>query len=245
MPGRNGDVVFLGIVLDDLGRPGIGIHHGGDAEHHGAADGGERHLGPDRAQREAEPLALLAAAQDAEHDARAGDEAQHPAPQRPDGARRAIAADQHIGVVHRRHGDAGGEQEGDAAIGDEAAQRDDEGGDLRIGGERAVQRADERAENEAGDDGDDPDRGMADAEHRPQLVDLQRADGDGDGGEHRAHRQVDLAHDDDQHHAGGHDRDRRGLDQQRPQVARRQELAAEQPVARLEEAGRRDRSRPR
>ncbi len=46
--------------------------------------------------------------------------------------------------------------------------------------------------------------------------------------EHRADRKVELAHHDEQHHARGHDRDGRGLHQQRPQIPRRQEGAAEQ-----------------
>ena len=39
--------------------------------------------------------------------------------------------------------------------------------------------------------------------------------------EQRPDRQVDVARHDDQHHAGGHDRDRGALDRQVPQVARR------------------------
>ncbi len=51
-----------------------------------------------------------------------------------------------------------------------------------------------------------------------------------DEAENRADREVDVAGDDDQHHARRHDRDGGRLDREVPQVARRQEQAARQEV---------------
>ena len=68
-------------------------------------------------------------------------------------------------------------------------------------------------------------RGMAEAEHLRQEDVLRHAHDHRREAEHRADRQVDVARDDDEHHAGRHDGDRGGLDRQVPQVARRQEGA--------------------
>ena len=46
----------------------------------------------------------------------------------------------------------------------------------------------------------------------------------------RAHRQIDVAHDDNQHHAGRHDGDRRRLYREVPQITRREEQTARQKV---------------
>ncbi len=105
------------------------------------------------------------------------------------------------------------------------AQRDDEGGDAEIGDQGSVQRADRGADRQREHDGQDPDRRMVEPKIFRQEIDLSDADDGRDESDDRADRQVDVAHDDDQHHAGRHHRDRRGLDRQVPEIARRQEQA--------------------
>ncbi len=63
---------------------------------------------------------------------------------------------------------------------------------------------------------------------RMQELGLRHAHDHADHAFDGADRKVDVAHDDDQHHAGRHDRDRRGLHRQVPQIARRQEKPAGQ-----------------
>ena len=101
-------------------------------------------------------------------------------------------------------------------------------GIFEIGGQPAVKCADDHADGDHEHDGDRPDGGMANAENGHQLENLQDGAGDGDKAEHRADGQVELAHDDQQHHARGHDGDRGRLHQQRPQIARREERTAQQ-----------------
>ena len=64
-----------------------------------------------------------------------------------------------------------------------------------------------RAQRDGEDNGNDPDGRMANAKHRSKLVNLQHAGCYGNNAEHRANRKINLAHDDNQHHAGGHHRD--------------------------------------
>jgi hypothetical protein len=68
------------------------------------------------------------------------------------------------------------------------------------------------------------------AEELRQDARLRDADDHAGDAEDRADREVDVAGDDDEHHAGRHHRDRGGLDRQVPQVARRQEDAAGEQV---------------
>jgi hypothetical protein len=88
-----------------------------------------------------------------------------------------------------------------------------------------VQGADRRAEREGERNSEDPDRRMVKPEIFRQDIDLGDADDGRDKSYDCADRQVDLAHDDDQRHAGRHHRDRRSLDQQVAKTAWRQELA--------------------
>ena len=73
---------------------------------------------------------------------------------------------------------------------------------------------------------DDPGQRTVEAEILRQELRLHHAHDHGDEAEHRADRQVDVARDDDQHHAGRHDGDPSGLDRKVPKVARCQEQAA-------------------
>ena len=105
------------------------------------------------------------------------------------------------------------------------AERDDEGGDADIGDQRAVKCADGGADRERHDDGNNPDRRIVEAEIERQNMDLRDADDRRDKADDRSDGKVDMAHDDDQHHARRHDRDRRRLYAQIPKVARREEKA--------------------
>ena len=68
------------------------------------------------------------------------------------------------------------------------------------------------------------------AEERQDAVGLDEGHREAEEAEQRADRQVDVARHDDQHHAGGHDGDRRALDRQVPQVAGGEEVAVGQDV---------------
>ena len=151
--------------------------------------------------------------------------ADDPAPGRAD---RAVAAAAHQleGRVHRRDGVAAGHPPGGAAPDQQAAERDDEGRNAEIGDDEALERADQQRRATKPDrQRDDPDRRIAEAEasyaeqefglRTPMIMPTRPSD--------RADRQIDVARDDDQHHAGRHDRDRRGLHREVPQIARRQE----------------------
>ena len=78
---------------------------------------------------------------------------------------------------------------------------------------------------ERDDDREDPDRRIVEAEIDREDANLRDADDRRDEADDRADREIDVAHHDDEHHAGRHDRDRRRLDAQIPEVARRQEQA--------------------
>ena len=94
-----------------------------------------------------------------------------------------------------------------------------------VGDQRAVEGADRRADRQGEDDGDDPDRRIVEPEIDRQDADLGDANDCRDEAHDRSDREIDVAHDDDEHHPRRHDRDRRCLDAQIPQVARRQEHA--------------------
>jgi hypothetical protein len=142
----------------------------------------------------------------------------------PTQAKRA-AAHQRETLVKRGDRRAGGDPPRRAAPEQLSAERDDESGNAEIGDQRSVQRANRRADGETEDQRDDPDRGIVETEIVRQQIDLRDADDGRSEAEDRADRKVDVAHHDDQHHAGRHHRDRGGLDQQIPQIARRQEQA--------------------
>ena len=111
------------------------------AEDRGGAAHREQDLGPDRPLDEFEALALPPCIEQPEDEPGAGDGGQHPAPERADRRQRPVAADQLEGLVHRGDRLAADQRPGDAAIGDEAAERDDEGRDAGIGGQHAVERS--------------------------------------------------------------------------------------------------------
>ena len=225
---RDRDAILDRVPLRDAWRIGIGVDHRRDAEHRGAADEDRQGFRPYWLRRELELQALAPARDDREADEDAGDTRNDPAPQRADRSGRTVAADQLERLVHRRNRDSARNQKADAAERDEATQRDDEAGHLGISNQYAIHETDERAEGERKDHRHDPNRRMADAHIGPKDEYLQHAGRDRDDAEHRPHGQVDLAEDDHQHHAGRHHGDHGGLDQQRPEVARREERPAEQ-----------------
>ena len=169
---RDRDVVVERITLGNLGGPEIGVDHRSRSKRHRGAHQGDEAFRPDRAKREVEAHALPAAVKNAEDDADTGREAERPAPERSDRGAGAAAADQLEGVVHGRHGHAAGDEECEAAEGDQSAQCHDEGRDLAIGDQQAVETADRRAHHDGENDRRDPDRWMADTQHRAKLVDL-------------------------------------------------------------------------
>ncbi len=185
-----------------------------------------------------EAQALAPGLHGGKQDHHAGDGRDHPAPVRPDRTIGAAAEQLEI-VVDQRNGLALGHRPGGAAPDQQAAQRDDEGGHAEIGDDEAVQRADQRAGEDAGDQREDDDGGAVEAEGRHQIARLEhRHDHAGDA-EDRAHRQVDVAHHDDQHHAGRHHGDGGGLDREVPQIARRQEGAVGEEVEHHPDGGER------
>ena len=211
-----------------LRRPGIGVDDRRRAEDRDAPHAASSTSAQTGRWANLKRLRCRRAVEHPEDEQRAGGGGQHPAPERADRRQRSVAADELEGLVHRRHGLAADERPGDAAIGDEAAERDDEGRDAGIGGQHAVERADQRAQRKPKSTAMIQIDSMADAEPWAELEDLQNAHRDRDGRQHGADRQVELAHDDEQHHAGRHDGDGGCLDEQGPEIARRQERAAEQ-----------------
>ena len=217
-------MVSGGVVRRHAFGPWIVIDDPGRADRDQTADDRDRRLRPHRPLREAEPRPPLPPGVEAEQDRRANQRAKSPTRHGADGAERA-AADQREAVVERRDGLTSRHPPRGAAPEQLAAEGDDEGRNAEIGDEGAVQRADRAADDEAEDDGEDPDRGAVDAEILGQDVDLRHADDRRDEAEDRADRKIDMAHDDDQHHAGRHHRDRGCLDRQIPQISRGQEQA--------------------
>ncbi len=155
-------------------------------------------------------------------------QARMPTIQAPGGADRAFRAAAHQAEidVHRRNRLAARHEPGGAAPDEQAAERDDEGGHAEKGDDDAMQRADQRADDQPAGQRDDPDGRVIEAEHLRQKPCLQHTHDHAGEAEDRADRKVDVAGDDDEHHAGRHDGDRGGLHRKVPQVARRQEKAA-------------------
>src|ERR1700691_455416 len=67
---------------------------------------------------------------------------------------------------------------------------------------------------------------MLEAEKLRQQIGWDHAHDHSEKAQHRADRQIDIAGNDDERHTGRHDRDRRRLHRQIPQVARREKKAA-------------------
>ena len=88
-----------------------------------------------------------------------------------------------------------------------------------------MDRADAGADQQSADNGDDPDHRVPKAQNFRQDPDLNDRHRHGAEAHDRAHRQVDMAGDDDQHHAGCHHADRSGLDREVPKVSRGQKRA--------------------
>ena len=216
--------MLFGVARGDALGPRISVHDRGRAGDKQTTDDADQIFGPHRPLREAEARPPLPAGVEAEHDGGAGEQGERPAPQ---GADRTLRAAAHQGeaLVERRDGLARRHPPRRAAPEQLGAEGDDEGGNAEIGDERAVKGADRRAERQRDDDRNDPDRRVFEAEIGRQDMDLRDADDRRDEADDRSDRQVDVAHHDDQHHAGRHDGDRRGLNRQVPEIARRQEQA--------------------
>ena len=129
--------------------------------------------------------------------------------------------------IDRRNGAARGDPPRGAAPDEIAAERDDEGRDLEIGDDGALERADERRRRRCRRSSAMTQIiGWPKPEILRQDLHLQHAHDHADDAEDRADRQIDVAGDDDQHHAGRHHGDLGGLHRQVPQIARREEDAA-------------------
>ena len=152
---------------------------------------------------------------------------------RPGGAERAAdAAEPQEGLVERPDGLPVGQVPGDVAPDQEAAQRDDEGRDGEVAHEPALERADRRAGGEPGKDREGRQRPVAQGEPEEvgQPARLHHGHHGRAGGQQRAHREVDVAGDDHEHHARGHDRHGDGLDREVEHVARREEPPVHDPA---------------
>ncbi|ENN88049.1 hypothetical protein RHSP_51373 [Rhizobium freirei PRF 81] len=222
---RPGNIVLRRVFLRDAHGPVVDVEDIDRAEHQGRAEDGEEIFGPERPARKVEALALVAFADDAEHDHHAGKHAEDPAP---GGADRAFCAAAHDaeGRVERRDRLTAGDIPGKAAPGEKAAKGDDEGGHIAECDDDALERAEQRADEETADQGDDPGPGTVEAEIGGQIFRLNDAHDHGDEAEQRADRKVDIAGDDDEHHAGSEHRDLAGLDRKVPEISGRQEQAA-------------------
>ena len=221
---RHGDIVVGRVFCRHPLRPGIGVDDRGRAEDEEAADNRDDIFGPHRPLRETEPRPPLPSRVQAEHDACAADRGQRPTRPRSDRAVRA-SAHQREAVVERGDGLTRRHPPGGAAPEQLRAQSDNEGWNAEIGDQGSVEGPDRRADRQGDDDGDDPDRRIVEPEIDRQDADLGDANDCRDEAHDRSDREIDVAHDDDEHHPRRHDRDRRRLDAQIPQVARRQEHA--------------------
>jgi len=158
-------------------------------------------------------------------DCGAAEKANHPAPGRTDRAFRP-AAHEPESLIERRDRLPARDPPGAAAPDQEAAKGDDEGRHAEIGNDIALQRADQDADDKSNRECDRPGGGIVEAEKLRQQIGLNDPHDHAEEAEHRADRQIDVADDDDQHHAGRHDRDRRRLHRQIPKIARCQKQAA-------------------
>ena len=130
--------------------------------------------------------------------------------------------------IERRQRAAARHPPGGAAPDEQAAEGHDECRYTKKRDDEALKRAKHGAEQQAGGEHDDPGQRVVvtEAELQGQNLGLQRAHDHGQEAEERANREVDVAGDDDQHHAGCHDGNRRRLDGKVPQIARGQEHSA-------------------
>ena len=114
------------------------------------------------------------------------------------------AAEQLEGVVQRRTTAAPSERyQTTPRIEQQAAQRDDEGWHADVGDDEALERSDGGTEADAEAERDDPpEREVgADAEDVGQPVGHQQGVDHRDDADQRPDREVDVARDDDEHHA--------------------------------------------
>ncbi len=214
----------LGILRRDAFGPGVGVDDRGCAHDKQTADAADQVLRPHRPLREAEPRPPLPARIEAEHDARAGERAERPARCGADRALRS-AAYEGESIVERRDGLARRHPPPCAAPEQLGAEGDNESGNAEIGDERTMKRADRRAERQSENDCKNPDRRIVEAEIDRHDADLRDADDRRHESDDRSDRQIDVPHDDDEHHARRHNGDRGGLNRQVPEVPRSQEQA--------------------
>ena len=180
----------------------------GRAKNGCAAECGEKNLGPHGTQRKFEAQALAAAIDDAKDNRRTHTPVQWPAPEWPKPTDRNAATKNFIGLVHGGHGFALCQIEGEAAVGEKATQCYNEGRDFCVGRNDAVEGANQRAKHDTGHNGNDPDGWVANAEYRHKLEHLKHCTRNCHKAEHGTHGKIQLPHDNEQHHAGGHDGDR-------------------------------------
>ena len=105
----------------------------------------------------------------------------------------------------------------------QSGQRDDEGRHLQEGDNEALHGANPGAEDHADDDDNQPGPGNGETGQPRQYLGLANHHDHAEEADQRADRQVDVARHDDQHHAVRENRNRRRLDREVPEIARRQE----------------------
>src|SRR5579872_345810 len=191
---RDGYIILLGVTLGDARRPVIRIDDEHGSKRQDAADNAEEKLGPDGTLWEAEAPSRGAIRQYPRDDPDAGENAQDPTRGAADPSCPRRAADQFKIAIHRRDGLAADHPPSCAVVNNEATQSNDEGWDAGVSDEEAVESAEQRAEAERDDHGDDPDDRMTGAQRRRQPIGLCDTSDDADEAQHRADRKVDMAH---------------------------------------------------
>ncbi len=129
---------------------------------------------------------------------------------------------------HRGDGGAAGNPQQNAAKGQHAAQPDNEGRNAQVGGHIAVGQADHQPAQR--------DHAQV-CQQRHVVNDIQNCRQATEQAEHRAHGQVDLATDDDQHHATRQNAGDGHLSQQVGEVARGQKSALGLPAEKQPDNG--------
>ena len=217
-------------TLQYAGRHFIGVQDRDKAKDRGADDRGQQELGPDRFHRKAVFHLVAPRGIKPVERTQQGEPADDPRSGR---AKRAVDAAEFLkGLVQRSDGLAAGDVPRDVAPDEQPAQRHDKGRNGKVADEIAVKRPDHEAGKQPDTDGDPRDQRMTELQPQRirQPVGLGHRHHRRTGRQQRAHRQVDMSGDDDEHHAGRHDRDTHGLNRQVENVARGQETPVGQHV---------------
>src|SRR5207247_5397054 len=232
---RHRDPLLRRDQLGHVDREGIAVGDPDGSEHDAARHRADEDLRPHRPHRKA--VAPAAAARgDLQKDDRYRDD--HPkTPARPlserANTRAHYATAEHLkGRIERSDRLPLRVPEDEAPPDEEAAERNDERRDTAERDDEALQSTEQRSERDADDERDDPRVRLFESE--PQALRdpdrLEHRHRVSEEAKHRSDRQVDVARDDDQDHAGRHDPDRRALDREVPEIPRTEERSARQEV---------------